>query len=378
MKLLKGFLVFILIVVIVGGLGFVAYNLLFKGNSGNMSNSNVLNTQSTNQTKNANKNVLQNNTGMTQNSDISQQTPKSAGLSQSSVILLNKESLNKSITSLNDALKLLSFDPYSPGSTANSTGSTQNNSQTNAPQSTQGNNQANPTATPAQGSNNTINVYPQTSSQPNTSQQNNTNMQNMGTTYDANKMEQVHNGLYKISLGMALLNQLQTQLVAQEENATANTQDLAQYYTNQFSLATQNKAKLTQALTYINDAVSLVNINPYVSSAGIIYDKDRMNQVHQSVYKLAEGVASLNLLSDDFTKQGVTLSNTAQMYINNSANSQMANNGLGNGIFGGLFDNVNAQTVVNVILIIFVIGLILGVLGFIYSQLKPKDKDTIL
>jgi hypothetical protein len=377
MKFLKGFLVFLLIVIIVGGLGFIGYSFLFMNHPGhNTVNTTAENSQPANQMQDTSKNAAQNHAGMNQNSPSSQQTGNSAGLSQANIILQNKDSLNKSLTSLNDALKLLTVDPYALSSNSNGMGNMQmqGNAQASTPPAVQGNTQTNTTTTPAQGGNNTtINIYPQggtnPSTQANTSQQSNMTMQNMGTVYDPAKMEQLHNGLYKISLGMSLLNQLQNQLVSQAENASANTQDLVRYYTNQYSQTAQNKTKLTQALSYINEATTLVNVNPYVSSNGLVYDKDRMNQIHQSVFKLAEGVASLNLLNDDFARQSIVLSNTVQDYINNANTNNM---NMSSGLFGGLFQNISMTNVVNIVLIIFVIGLILGILGFIFSQIKPR------
>ncbi|KNY28076.1 hypothetical protein [Pseudobacteroides cellulosolvens] len=385
MKFLRGVLVVFLVTIIVGGLGFIGYITLFTNHSGHNNTTVTANTENTNQSKDTSKDTMANHTGMSQNADNSQQSGNSAGLNQANTILQNKDSLNKSLTALNEAIRLMTVDPYASDSNSDKMGNMQMKDSSQAPVTpmpqgdTKANAQSNPTASGQGGNNTTVNIYPQAdanqSTQSTTSQQNNVIMQNMGTVYDANKMEQLHNGVYKMSLGMALLNQLQNQLVSQAENASTNTQDLVQYYTNQYSLTVQNKTKLTQAQNYINEAASLVNINPYISSSGLVYDKERMNQIHQSIYKLAEGVASLNLLSDDLTRQSIILSNTAQTYISNITTAgQMSHTAMSQGVFGGLFSNINIKTIVNTVLVIFVVVLILSILGFIFSQLKSTKK----
>ncbi|MCX7746554.1 MAG: hypothetical protein N2645_06660 [Clostridia bacterium] len=356
MKFFKGFLVFFLLVIIVGGLGYIGYNFLYLNHSN------------------------QSHKDSAQNAG-SQPTGNTVGLNQSNIILQNKESLNKSVTTLNEAIRLMTVDPYAPNSNPNGMGNMQieDNKKASTAPAAQGNTQSGTATAPAQGGNTTnIHIYPQVGTDPSgaadTSKQSNMTMQNMGPVYDANKMEQLHQGLYKMSLGMALLNQLQNQLSSQAENAAANTQDLVQYYTNQYNLTVQTKSKLTEALNLINEAASLVNINPYVSSNGLIYDKERMNQIHQSVFKLAEGAASLNLLNDDLLRQSINLSNTVQTYSMSNASraDQVSHTAMQQGLFGGWFDNIDIRTVANVILIIFVIGFVLSILGFIFSQLKPK------
>lgn len=377
MKFLKGFLVFILIVIIIGGVGYIGYSFLFMGGM-NHSGNNTTAAQAQ-QPADTNTNSNQNQQGMQHGSTNNQPSDnRQTGLAQSNVILQNKEKLDKSITLINESQRLMSVDPYAPGaSNLGNMGATNMQPQAGnaAVQPAQDNTQ--PATNP--GNNTTINIFPQGNSstgQPNTMPQNNV-MQNMGTTYDANKMEQLHSGLYKIAVGNALLDQLKNELIYQAEYATSNIQNPVQYYSNQYNLTVQNKNKLNQALTYINEAANLVNINPYVSATGLVYDKDRMNQIHQSILKLAEGVASLNQLSDDFTKQTIFLANTAQNYINNANTNMTMPMNMSTGLFGGLFDNISMASVVNIILILSVIGLVFGIFGFVFSLLKsPAQRAT--
>lgn len=396
MKFFKGLLVFILILIIVGGIGYVGYSFLFMNHSG--MNMTASQTQQTQQPADANKNSSQNQQNSQTNmqhgttSDQSQQNMQmnnqpqqnnnQVALDVSNNVLQNKDNLNKSLTILNEALRLMSVDPYAPASNSmGNMGGMQSNTQTgNQPASA---NQGNSTINIYPQNNNTVNVVPPANSNANPQSGNMPQsgvMQNMGTTYDANKMEQLHAGLYKIAVGMSLLNQLNNDPVYQAEYATTNIQNPVQYYSNQYNLTVQNKNKLNQALNYVNEAANLININPYVSSNGLVYDKDRMNQIHQSVFKLAEGVAALNLINDDFTRQTIYLSNMVQNYINNANNSNMAQMNqmaMPSGLFGGLFANISLSSVVNIILIIFVIGLILGIFGFVFSLLKPPVQKAV-
>jgi hypothetical protein len=384
MKFFKGFLVFILIAIIVSGVGYIGYNFLFMNHSGhNATDSQTQQPADTSANFNQNQQNMQGmqhgstNQQTQQNSNNQQQDNNPIASKESNVILQNKEKLDKAIALINESQRLMSVDPYAPSS-SNSGNMGEKNMQPqtgNAPvQPAQGDK---PTVTNP-GNNTTINIFPQgnnSNTQTNTTLQNSV-MQNMGTNYDANKMEQLHAGLYKIAVGRVLLDELKNKLVYQAEYATSNIQNPVQYYSNQYNLTVQNKNKLNQALTYINEAANLVNINPYVSATGLVYDKDRMNQIHQSILKLAEGVALLNQLDDDFTKQA----NMFQNYVNNANNTnnqQMNHTAMSTGLFKGLFDNISMENVVSILLILFVIGLVFGIFGFIFSLLKtPAQKVT--
>lgn len=365
MKFLKGFLVFILLTIIIGGVGYIGYTSLFKGGM-NMSGNTATATPTQMPAMGADKNKNPDQQNMQGNNQLA--------LSQSNVVLQNKERLEKSIAAINESSRLMSVDPYAPSSDNKSGMSNMQPQQSMAPvQPSQGD----VPAITNTGNNSTIYVFPQGNSQnaPANTTQPNSGMQNMGTTYDASKMEQLHAGLYKIAVGKALLDQLQSELVYQVEFATTNLQNPIQYYSNQYNLTVQNKSKLSQALTYVNEAVNFVNVNPYVSVNGLVYDKDRMNQLHQSILKLAEGVVSLNQLGDDFNRQSIFLSNAVQNYTI-AANSMTSMN-TSTSLFGGLFDNISMSSIINIILIIFAIGLIAGIFGFIASLLKPPSPKAV-
>jgi flagellar basal body-associated protein FliL len=358
-KFFKSLLALILILVIVGGLGYIGYSYYFM----NPSSMSFLNGQADISSQNMNQDSMN-----MQNGSMTDQTPNASTevLEAVRVAMANKESLDTAVTALNEAMYYLTLDPYSPSEKADDMGSM---NEVQAPQTT-------PAANPTQ-SNTTINIYPNTNNTQQDTSTPNMTMTNMGTVYDANKMEQLHSGLYKLSVGMQLLGQLKNDLSTQTEYANKDIQNSIQYYSNQYALVVQNKNKLNNALTYINEASSLVNINPYVSEKGLVYDKDRMKKIHESIFKMAQGVASLNKLSADMTIQAVNTANAAQNYINNAnMNSNMGtmNNSTG-GILDGISTNVNMPTIVNIILILFVTLFILGLFGFIFSLLKTTKKS---
>ncbi|MCX7922436.1 MAG: hypothetical protein N3B21_10575 [Clostridia bacterium] len=394
MKFLKNFLAFILILIIIGGAGYIGYTFLFMNHSGHSTTASQ--TQSSSEASGDTKSTVQDQqsgqhsttSSQVQNSDGQQQSNAQTAMAQSNIALQNKEKLGRSVAALNEALRLMTIDPYAPTS---STQQSMSNMQTqhgaaqpaNTPVGQSNQQTGNTPVTAAQGNTTTVNIYPANSDTSNTqtnAMTQSNSMQNMGIYYDPTKMEQLHTGLYKISVGIALLDQLNTELLSQAEYASENVQNPAQYYSNRYNLTVQNKNKLAQALTYINDAANLVNINPYISSNGLVYDKERMNQIHQSVFKLAESVAALNQLNDDFTKQAVVLSNTAQNYINNAnmnnQSSAHSSHSTVTGLFGSLFDNLSMNNIVNIVLVIFIAGLIIGIFGFISSLLKPPAQKT--
>ena len=356
-KFFKGLLTFILILVIVGGVGYVGYSYYYM-NPANMSSNNGQAQASGSQDQQS----MQHGVMTDQN-----KTSSPEALEAVRVAMANKDSLDAALAALNEAVSNMTLDPYSPSDKLDSMGSM---NEMPMPQTT-------PTTNTVQG-NTTINIYPGTNNPQQSSSMPNMTMGNMGTVYDATKMEQLHTGLYKLSVGMQLLGQLSNEFTVQAEYANKDIQNPVQFYTNQYTLGLQNKNKLNNALTYINEASNLVNINPYVSENGLVYDKDRMKKVHESIYKMAEGVVALNKLNDEMTMQAVNIANAAQNYVNNAnMNASMGSmNTTTGGLFSGIFNNVNMPTIVNIILIVFVAMFILGLFGFIFSLLKTSTKSS--
>jgi hypothetical protein len=128
------------------------------------------------------------------------------------VVLQNKVNLEKTIETLNETLKLMTFDPY--GVAENQQSNEQN-------QTTKNEIETKDVTTNETGikDGTTINIYPQ-----NVSGQVDV-MQSMGIKYDAAKMEKLHTGLYKVSIGMQLLEQLKNNLSSQLEQVYLSTEN---------------------------------------------------------------------------------------------------------------------------------------------------------
>lgn len=350
---LSKFLSFFLILIIISGVVFLGYNLVSSSGGMNMPSMTTGDSNKTDTTTNSNTTDTMN----MDNSNNSTTTNSSSTNAQYATdvinnVLQNKDNIEKVTVTLGDALKLMTLDPY--GIDVN-----KENEMSSGTEESQQNNGESGTTTDGAGT--TVNIYTQNS----TSQ--GTTMQDMGTTYDATKMENLHTGLYKVSVGVQLLDALKNNLSSQLEQASIEVNDPSQYYYNQYLITVQNKSKLTEALVYINEASSLVNINPYVYQNGAVYDKERMSQIHDSISKLAQVVVDLNKINDNFSKQAITLGNTTQNYINNAQSMQnmdMTNN------FTNFFSNINVITVFNILVVVFIIIFIISILAYISRLLK--------
>ncbi len=412
-KFINGFLVFVLLIVIFGGLGYIGYSYLNPDLSHAGMGNNTAQAEQSVQPANTNTNAAQNQPGSQdgtasntqqgmqhgtansgQNSNAQQNVNGQPGLSAATEItalaIKNKDNLDGAIAALKEAVELMTLDPYAVSEAAvasndsnmsmpDMSGMTGQNGAQAAGAALPGI-QPGATQIPGVQGNTTINIFPQNSNttmaQPDSSTMSTT--MDMGTKYDPAKMEQLHSGLYKLAVGMQLLDQLKNEFIMQAENASVNVLNPAQYYANQYTLTLQSKNKLSQALNYINESANLVNLNPYISQNGLVYDKERMGKIHQSIYKLANGVAALNLLGDSLTKQAILTANTAQTYIN-SVNTAAADASVMNhatapsaGLYGNLFSNLNLQSVISIVLVIFVTIFILGILGYVFSLLKTS------
>lgn len=380
-KFFSGLLVLILILIILGGVGFIGYSILKSGGMKMSSMSSTSTDTTKNTTDTSSMSGMSNSTtstdttknttdtgsmsGMTNNTTTSntntQNQQSSTSLNQINAIMQNKDLLDKTALLLDDSLKLMTLDPFAVDP------KTQNNNVV-----TKG--QDNTVTTPTDSNTNkttqgntTININPPTSTTSTNSTVESV-MPNMGAAYDQGKMEQVHAGLYKLSIGMQLLDQLKDNLSNQIEKAGVNVNDVPQYYINQYYITMDNKNKLNSILTYLNDSANLININPYIAISGAVYDKDRMSQIHQSIIKRAEGIVGLNKLGDNFSNQLITLTNLAQ---NSSSNNQMNMNSTS--MFSGLLANLNLSTIASGVLVIFVLIFIIGLLGFVKSLFKPAN-----
>lgn len=358
---LSKFISFLLVLIIIGGIGFLGYKVILGRGGMDMSS---MTSRDTSKSDNSSSHEQMTGEGSSSKDSMNMGNSTNGGTSDKqysttviNAVAQNKSSVEKTIVSLNESLKLMTLDPYGVDTK-------QRESMNSTANSSQQNNDENKTTTNA--TNTTVNVYPQNS----TSQV--TAMQGMGTTYDAAKMEKLHTGLYKVSVGIQLLDQLKNNLSVQLEQASMEVKDPSQYYYNQYLITLQNKNKLTEAITYINEANSLLNINPYVSQNGAVYNKERMSQVHDSIYKLAQVIVDLNKINDNFLNQTITLGNMTQNYINNVQSMENMNMDMTNTNF---FGNVSAGTVFNALVVVFLVIFIVSILGYINRLLK-ETKNT--
>jgi hypothetical protein len=315
------FLSFMLLIFIVGGVGFLGYSLL-KSN-GDMS----MDSMNGSMTTRNNDMISQPQDTMNTGADNDDDTQYSTVVISS--VLQNKENLEKTIKDLNSSINLMTLDPYSA----------ENNQHGSQDQTSAG-------ETASQGSQVT-------------------GMQSMGTTYDAAKMEKLHTGLYKVSVGMKLLKQLNDNMEVQYEKASMEINNPTEYYYNQYLITVQNKTKLSEALTHVNEASSLLNINPYVSQSGSVYDKEKMSNIHDSIYELAQTVIDLNKINDDLANQAITLGNVTQGYIDNANSMQDMNMESTN-----IFSNINVVSLLNIAAIAFMAIFVVSIIGYIYRLLR--------
>lgn len=350
-----------LVLIIISGSGFLAYNLL-SGSIGGMDMATMdtgsankdqskekttNNTDTSNQEMNMDENSSNNSMNM---EDSTAQSNSQYSTQVISAVLQNKDELEKTMVTLKESLSLITLDPNSAEEPNTNSAQEQATSETTDQTTETKDNQGNTI----------INVYPQDGTTQTTA------MENMGTTYDAAKMEQLHTAVYKVAVGMQLLEQLKSNLSVQLEMASTSVTNPAQYFNNQYITTVQNKTKLSEALNYINEAGSLVNINPYVSKDGLVFDQAKMGQLHDSINKLAVAVVELNKINDNFSQQSIQFSNLAQTSPTMTSIDMS----------GGLLSNINMNTVFNALVIVFILIFIISIFGYISRLLKsPKNSN---
>ncbi|RII31837.1 hypothetical protein D2A34_26080 [Clostridium chromiireducens] len=333
MKIFKGLITFVLILIIVGGVGFLGWNLIYKSGMSNMGNM-------------GNMSGMGNMEGMTDNANTSGNTSSQMDNMQNNNFFTtqavqNKDKLNQITTTINDAINQITIDPYS---------------KVTLPSGTQ-----QPMMQPAQG-NTTVNIYPNGNAAAGsaTSPQ----MTTKGNyVYNQDKLEQLHNGIFKLAQGRMILDDLNNDLTIQ---STMSEPVDYQGYSVLYNTILQNKIKLNNALSMINEASSLLNVNPYSSGTAYEYNTEEMKNLHNGIYKLAQGLLSGAKLNEEFTNQMVNISTLA-----NNANS-MGNMNMGQGFTLGTF---NLSYIFKIILVIMIITLFIALFGAISSVLKRKVRE---
>lgn len=194
--------------------------------------------------------------------------------------------------------------------------------------------------------------------------------QNNNIVYDQGKLQQLHSGIYTMAQGVLAINDLNENLLNQSMMLETNPLTY-QTYVFRYNTALQNKAKLESAIELLNQISVLINVNPYASPNGYAYNSDNLKQLHEGIYKLAQGMGTLNSLKVDFTNQMSEASMQAQNRVYNTNPMDMSQEMLGT----GLFRNINLSTIFNLIIIVLMIGLIAGVLGAVLKMFKKNNKN---
>lgn len=353
---LSGLVVFFLIIVILGGVGYLGFNIIKNANG--MPGMNMASDKTSTDagsTDTAGSDTKEQTANKENNSQAN--TQNAYRINQINQIMNNKEALSQASETISSALDKMTLDPYA----------VDEKKSTSANSNTMGDmNGDNATSNDSQDKT-TINIYNSSAAN-----QQSTQMQSMGQTYDADKMQQLHSGLYKVSVGMQLLDQLQDDIAVQVEKAGVDTSSKTEFYMNQYYKTVQNKNKLSEALSYINEAVDLININPYVDANGLVYDSQRMAQLHDSIYIIAQGVVDLNKLNDNLLSQSVNLGTLAQKAYNESQQNQNSMGNMNMPASSGL----NVTNIITTVLIAFVVIFIIALLGSIVKLFKSGSQKT--
>ena len=342
MKVFRTLLALFLILIILGGVGYITWSFFMPGMNHSGTN--------TEQQKNPQGNTTPNNTVI------------------NTIAAQNKDKLTQAINTINEAMDLITIDPYSKTTISSI-----------IPTDVQAS-----TGQPSQGTG-TINIYPEGNSSVNISPSGNnsnnnstpsanttqgaaSNLQNGSFVYDQAKLQQLHSGIYTLAQGIMAVNTLNDDLLIQSSSAEANPPNY-QTYVARYNTALQNKNRLNSSTSMLSQASTLINVNPYASSSGYKFNTDAMMQLHQGIFKLAQGVSVLNRLNDDFTRQMAEAFAQAQ-------NLSYSANQTPNMTHGTVFGTYNLSTVFNIILIVLVVVLIIGILGAIFNMFKPKDNGN--
>ncbi len=361
---LSGLVVFVLIIIILGGVGYLGFNIISNANGMpgmNMASDTTAtikestDSAGTISTETSNQPTTDNNT--------STAVVETYKINQLNQMMLNNEALNKAYQTVSSALENMTLDPYAAG--------TDKSASMNDPMGDQSMEGMQKDTTGDTQGNTTVNIYTG-----DVTDQKRTQMTNMGTTYDAEKMQQLHFGLYKVSVGMQLLKQLQSDIELQIEKTSVDTGSKTEYYMKQYNKIVSNKNKLNNALTYINEAVDLININPYVDANGLVYDSKRMTGLHDSIYRIAQGVVDLNKLDSDFLAQAVDLGSLAQAAYNEELQSQNTDT-MSNMNMTTPSSGMNISTIATFALIAFVVIFLIGLIGSILNLFKSGNQRII-
>lgn len=217
------------------------------------------------------------------NSQQNREAPKQRTMSLfNNQAALNKEKLNQAVTILNRTMELITTDPYSQITVLDKTRELHHESDKSVV-----------TVIPKEGT--TVYVNPNPSGKTDLSG-------GVSVVYNQGKLEQLHNGIFKFSQAGFLLQELNNDLAEQalmKETDPVNQQT----YAVRYNLTLQNQNKINQANRLLQEAMILVNVNPYAPNDGYVYNTQKMQQLHNGITELAKSTLLLNELSQDFSQQ---------------------------------------------------------------------------
>lgn len=366
MKFLRNLLAVVLVLIIIGGAGYIGYNLIYVNHSGHTAGVNHPAADSTQPT------VTDSTTAQPQQQQSPPAQPQPQPQPDNPSVNFgqqNRDKLARAVGSLNEAIGLITLDPYAPGQSGDK-------------------NQAKPNQTPVSPAPNpqVINIYPQNSQSVNvlpsaTAAPNTMEMADSGVMVDQQKMQQIHSGLLKLSQGQAKLGTLADEFKLQSEEITGQNLPETQKFVLLHNRTVQNRSRLNESIALINEAATLVNVNPYYAGGGS-YESERMRQIHEGVMKLAQGNELLQVLNDDLGRQAWFAVNGYNSALNSGNNSSTAmdhnamTNGAQTGGLSGVLQSLaareNLTVILYLVLILMVIGLIAGIAGSISSLFKPS------
>lgn len=371
MKFFRGLLVFFLILVIIGGLGYIGwtyYYMPYMSQAGNMPSTTPSTTTQTDTSQNMQGNMgtmtMPGHGGMT-----TQTTPVSPNAAFSAVALQNKDNLTRVISTINQALDLITMDPYSKLTVPDGTNEA-------AVQQQRLTAQGGGTVNIYPNGNNAVNVNPTPAAAAATARTPATEASlpaDVNFVYDQAKLEQLHRGIFKLAQGVMLLNQLNSNLTMQAGMMEANPPTY-QNYIDRYNTTMVNKTKLNNAISMINEASDLVNVNPYASRNGYQYDVQAMDRLHRGIYKLAQGMVLASELDEDFTKQ-MAIATTAAQYLYSTGSMSGMNMNMPTNGWSSLFSSTNLVFILNLILVILIVTLILSIFGAIGQMLRGKKRN---
>lgn len=250
----------------------------------------------------------------------------------------NKDKLMQATNILNQAMELITNDPYAQITLPNQPSTTARD-----------NNTSTVTIPPRDGV--TINITPGSSKKefpPNSG----------SIVYDQSKLEQLHNGIFQFSQAMMLLNELNNDLTDQSV-MSENNPPTSDTYAVRYNLIQQNRSKLVHANRLLQESMVMVNVNPYSPAEGYVYNTQKMQQLHQGISELARSALLLSRLSDDLNQQMTQTAYEARL-----ARVQM-NNMSGMNMQNGTMTGTDNTWLFNLALVIITFGIVLGVLVLI-------------